>query len=322
VKQLNGSTVKAFGYGVKLLQCPVTKTTIPLWPTYFMPSNSQCTFSPTALRHYLHYWVTTTHLDSLTIITSDGKTLHFPSVKDHSTNQLLDYHKFTVVKPKSITLTHSRPIVNSATSESPLNCLLVHQRLSHNCDEVLDLMCRHQTLLGLPKQPFPPCTCPCIICITTKTVHPARAKITSVTLTTRGQLLHLDFSFWNVVSIRGFTSLLSVIDSKDQMLWNFPTASKRTPLQILDYLFAMLAHDGIQVQCIRVDEDGALANNSKFCDFLLERKISLETTGGYASFLNGKIEHHHRTIAQMVCEHTCSGVLVGTLQGTKSLGSA
>jgi hypothetical protein len=237
----------------------------------------------------------------MSITTSNGTRLTFPSVKNHSMNQLLDYHQFTVVKPTlSKPPTFCKPIANSATSESPLSRLLIHQRLGHNCDEVLDIMCRKQSMLGLPKHPFPPRKCPCIICITTKTVHPPRAKITSVTLTTRGQLLHVDFSFWNIVSIRGFTSLLSVVDGKDRMLWNFPTASKRPPLQILDFLFTMLTHDGVRVQCIRVDEDGALANSSEFCDFLIERKISLETTGGYASFLNGKIERHHRTIAQMV----------------------
>jgi len=47
---------------------------------------------------------------------------------------------------------------------------------------------------------------------------------------------------------------------------------------------------------VRVDEDGALANNSEFSDFLVDRSISLESTGGYASFLNGKIERPHRTI--------------------------
>jgi len=301
VKQLNGSTVKAIGYGLKLLQCPATKTIIPLWPTYYMPTNPQNTFSPTALRHYLHYKIVTVHLDSLSITTSNGTKLIFPSVKTHSLNQLLDYHQFTVVKPiSSKKLDFYKPIANSATSESPLSRLLLHQRLGHNCDEVLYIMCHKQSVLGLPKHPFPPRKCPCIICITTKTVHPPRAKITSVTLTTRSQLLHVDFSFWNIVSIRGFTSLLSVIDGKDRMLWNFPTASKHTPLQILDFLFAMLTHDGVKVQCIRVDEDGALANSSEFCDFLIQRKISLETTGGYASFLNGKIERHHRTIAQMV----------------------
>ncbi len=295
---------------IKLLASILQK----LWPTYFIPLNPQCTFSPTALRHYLHYRIITEHLDSLSVITSTGITLRFPSLKDHSNSQLLDYHEFNVVKPKTTSSSMiPLPICNSATSESPLNRLLVHQRLGHNCDEILDVMCRKQTLLGLPKHPFPPRKCPCIICITTKTVHPPKAQITSVTLTKRGQLLHVDFSFWNLVSIRGFTSLLSVIGGKDRMLWNFPTASKRCPLQILDYLFAMLQNEGTTVQCIRVDEDGALANSSEFCDFLVQRHTSLETTGGYASFLNGKIERHHRTIAQMVRSMILNSGLPSTL---------
>jgi hypothetical protein len=265
-----------------------------------MPKNPQCTFSPTALRHYLHYNVTTEHLNFLPITTTSGIILHFSSLKNHTNHQLLDYHEFTVVIPKSTTIPKLSPIVSSATSESPLTRLLVHQQLGHNCDKVLDTLCHQQSLLDLPKYPFPPRKCSCIISITTKTVHPPRAKITSVNLTKRGQLLHIDFSFWNIVSIRGFTSLLSVIDGKDRMLWNSPTASKHAPLQVFDFLFAILAHDGIMVQCIRVDEDGTLANSSEFCNFILQRKISLETTGGYASFLNGKIERHHRTIAQMV----------------------
>jgi hypothetical protein len=44
------------------------------------------------------------------------------------------------------------------------------------------------------------------------------------------------------------------------------------PHLILDFLFAMLNHEGVTVQCLRVDEDGALANSSEFCDFLLQQK--------------------------------------------------
>ncbi|MFN9982042.1 MAG: hypothetical protein ACK53Y_19105, partial [bacterium] len=140
----------ALGYGLKLIQCPVTGVILPLWPTYFMPSNPQCTFSPTALAHYLHYKITTTHLQQMSITTSSGITLQFPSIPCHSSNQLLDYHEFIVVRPK-----HCRPVinpaptVNSATSKTSLSRLLVHQRLCHNSDEVLDTMCRHQSLLGL-----------------------------------------------------------------------------------------------------------------------------------------------------------------------------
>ena len=114
VKQLNGSTVKAIGYGLKLLQCPATKTIIPLWPTYYMPTNPQNTFSPTALQHYLHYKIVTIHLDSLSITTSNGTKLIFPSVKTHSLNQLLDYHQFTIVKtihPRGLAFINPLPIV-------------------------------------------------------------------------------------------------------------------------------------------------------------------------------------------------------------------
>jgi hypothetical protein len=161
-------------------------------------------------------------------------------------------------------------------------------------------MCRNQSLLGLPKQPFPSQSCPCIICKTAKFTHPPKAKTTSYVLTRRGQLLHIDFSFWSIPSIRGFTSLLSIIDGKDRMLWTFPTANKRPPLAILDFFFTVLEKHNIPVCNVRVDEDGALANSSEFTDFLVQKKIAMETTGGYASFLNGKIEHPHQTISQMV----------------------
>jgi hypothetical protein len=143
----------ALGYGLKLVQCPTTKTILPLWPTYYMPSNPQCTFSPTALAHYLGYKINTAHLQGLSITTNAGINLHFPSIKHHSHQQLLDYHQFNVVKPIHcpIITVPSTPIVNSAISESPLNRLLLHQCLGHNSDIVLDTMCRHQTLLGLPK---------------------------------------------------------------------------------------------------------------------------------------------------------------------------
>jgi len=155
VCQLNGSTVQAHGYGLKLIQCPTTHVIIPLWPTYYIPSNPQCTFSPTALKHYLHFDVTTKHLDSLSITTTAGHHLIFPSLQPFTTKQLLDYHRFIIVrllhssKPRTL----SSPIVNSATSEAPLTCLLAHQRLGHGSDEVLDTGNNHfSVFLSTPIQ--------------------------------------------------------------------------------------------------------------------------------------------------------------------------
>ncbi len=54
------------------------------------------------------------------------------------------------------------------------------------------------------------------------------------------------------------------------------------------------------ITTICVDEDGALARSFKFTELLLQHSITLETTGCYASFLNGKVECPNRTIADMV----------------------
>jgi len=149
---------------------------------YFLP-NSACTLS----KLYYNYYSFKTLVNYYIIW----------SIPCHSSTQLLDYHEFLVVRPKTcapITVPLS-PIANSTTSEISLPCLLAHQSLGHNSDEVLDKMCRHQSLLSLPKHPFPPRTCPCIICTTTKFTHPPRVKETTYNLTKRGQLLHIDFTF-------------------------------------------------------------------------------------------------------------------------------
>jgi hypothetical protein len=52
----------------------------------------------------------------------------------------------------------------------------------------------------------------------------------------------------------------------------------------------MLHREGDTILSICVDEDGALANSADFAEFLIKHSILLETTGGHASFLNGKIE--------------------------------
>jgi hypothetical protein len=188
-----------------------------------MPSNPQCTFSPTALKHYLNYpSVTTYQLDSLQITTSSGTKVTFPLLQQQVNGQLLDYHRFWIVRPKPL-YSHSSPIaakvlcpppVATAGSTIPLTRNLCHQRLCHSCDQSLDNACRYQSLLGL-QRPFPIRQLPCPICTTTTFSHPSKTKEASTLLTRHGQLLHMDFSFWNVVSIRGFSSFLSIIDGKD-----------------------------------------------------------------------------------------------------------
>lgn len=108
------------------------------------------------------------------------------------------------------------------------------------------------------------------------------------------------FSFWDVVSVRDFTSLLSIIDTKTRNLWNFPTASKCPPIHILSYFLAILKKKGVQTIAIWVDEDGAFARSSEFTSFLIHHNVTMETTGCYASWLIGRIERPCHTIANKV----------------------
>lgn len=148
-----------------------------------MPSNLQCTFSATALKHYLHLpTVTTNHLSSLNIETSTGLKLSFPSLSHYSTTKLLDYHRFIVVRPHSPTIIPSSS-VSSATSEGKFTRNLLHQCYCHGSGKVLDTMCHKQSVFGLPKRNFPPRNCPCIICTTAKMTHPQKAKVSTYNIT-------------------------------------------------------------------------------------------------------------------------------------------
>lgn len=94
--------------------------------------------------------------------------------------------------------------------------------------------------------------------------------------------------------------MLLIIDAKMRILWLFYNVNKHPPLKILVYFLSTLNKDNKTVATIRVDEDGAFAQNFEFFEFLLHKNITLETTGGRASFLNGKVEWPNRTIADLV----------------------
>jgi hypothetical protein len=84
--------------------------------------------------------------------------------------------------------------------------------------------------------------------------------------------------------------MLLIIDTQTWMLLIFCTANKRPPLIILDYFFTLLTKENRTVHTIHVDEDGAFTWNQEFSKFLLQKYITLEMTGGHASFLNGNFE--------------------------------
>jgi hypothetical protein len=54
VRQLDGSQVSDKGYGVVVIHPPMPNHLLVLWPSSNYPPSPQNTFSPNAIKHYLH----------------------------------------------------------------------------------------------------------------------------------------------------------------------------------------------------------------------------------------------------------------------------
>ena len=60
--------------------------------------------------------------------------------------------------------------------------------------------------------------------------YPPKGKTVDTTNIQPGEIIHMDFSFFNVNSIQGFTSMLTAVYEKTIMLWIFPTVPKIYPV--------------------------------------------------------------------------------------------
>ena len=55
-----------------------------------------------------------------------------------------------------------------------------------------------------------------------------------------GTKFHIDFCFFNVVSIRGFTAALIIVEATSRYIWIFPSRSKRAPIDLCLYFFKQM----------------------------------------------------------------------------------
>jgi hypothetical protein len=157
VRQVNGSTIQASGFGIIIICPPTESVLIALWPCYLYPSAPQCTFSLTAFKHYLQIpSVITEHTVHLAISLTDDLVIRFPSCPHQVKDSRLDYFSAEIMIPcpqtsPSVSI-QCAPLV--CFSKAPtLTRTLLHQRFAHCSDDVLDTMCQKQTAQGLPKRP-------------------------------------------------------------------------------------------------------------------------------------------------------------------------
>ena len=55
-----------------------------------------------------------------------------------------------------------------------------------------------------------------------------------------GELIHMDFTFYNMTSIHGFTSMLTVVCKETRMIWVFNNVSKLSPVRIIRFILKTL----------------------------------------------------------------------------------
>jgi hypothetical protein len=96
--------------------------------------------------------------------------------------------------------------------------VLIYQRFGHCSDDILDIMCHEQTIVRLTRVPPPHYEYDCPFCSLGKLPQFRKGKTASTDTLKPGELLHIDFAFWDITSRCMFTSVLAIIEAKTRMI--------------------------------------------------------------------------------------------------------
>ena len=104
-------------------------------------------------------------------------------------------------------------------------------------------------------------------------------------------MLQMDFSFFNVKSIRGFTLTFVAIYSDTSYPFGFTSRIKLPPIDILNFFVDTLINQDKKVAFIRVDEDVSLARSSEFMKtcHIMNSIVKNKGWGAYSLNVKSKI---------------------------------
>ncbi len=178
----------------------------------------------------------------------------------------------------------------------------LHLTTMHMSDSTLQPMLDRKLLQDLPNigHKVGKFDCSCVICSLTKSTKLPRGSPVDYSKLPPFTQIHLDFSLYGHVSIRGFVSALDIICASTCYPFGFPCKNRNPPLETIRWFINTLRVQGHQPAFIRVDEDGALAQSAEFCSLIIELSLVLQTTSGGNSLNNGKVERPHATTANMI----------------------
>ena len=116
-----------------------------------------------------------------------------------------------------------------------------------------------------------------------------------------GELIHMDYAFYNMTSIRGFTSMLTVVCANTIVLWLFPNSSKWAPFCIIHFILTTLKNEQHLCKQVIVEKYGTLAKSIDVTNLnVYYFSISMKTTCGDTSWLNVNNEIINISIQDMV----------------------
>ena len=223
------------------------------------------------------------------IVPSHARQAHLLSIYPHN----LEYLQPVMAKFSRVSLRNITP---------HQQWILLHLGSLHASSSTLMPLIKNKLLTDIPSNlhGIAGFDCTCWICQLRKAVRVPRGKLVDTTNFSPFQCLHVDFSFFTMKSIRGFTCGLDVACAATSYPFAFPTKSKVPPIDILRWLMSSLRSLGHVINFIRVDEGGELANSSVFAEFVFKNNCILQTTGGGNSTNNGIVERGNRTKADMI----------------------
>ena len=161
-------------------------------------------------------------------------------------------------------------------------------------------MAQHGSLLHLPKNlKYLQHSCP--ICIKIKMPRLSRNPKLSLSKLAPGQMLQMDFAFMNTQSVCGSTSYLLCVCVSTKYCFKFCTCYKRVPVDIIKWVLNTFKSQKKTTNYVRFDEGGELARSYEVNKILIEEcGIIMQSTGDYASNLNGIVERGHRTDGDVI----------------------
>eukprot|EP00978_Attheya_sp_CCMP212_P000634 scaffold1239_cov52-Attheya_sp.AAC.2 len=234
--QASGSTDTAKGLGIALFRFPGGTKIYPC-PAYYVPDNPSSTFLPGALKYFIGFKVA--QCDALSHCKFSDPQGHNTVIRTIVDN-FLDYLPLEFLIPSDQKIQQSLTAVLAKLATKYPNSQLIHQRLAHASDEKIREMCAKQHLTDLPKQ-YKCLQTPCPVCIVIvcKGTRVPRNRYCEVPLEP-GTCLHLDFTFFNKVSIRKCTSAFFITDATTSYPFAFPTRSKRPPITIFRWFISVI----------------------------------------------------------------------------------